>query len=140
MNKVTKIIIVDDDLGHTVLLKRKLKALHIVNPICQFNKGLDFQDFIFRQNKYLYNNADENYIIFLDIRLPDITGLEILQNLKNNDLTKQIPMIMISSSNDPLEIEKSIALGSLGFLHKPATGEQIWDTLSSCREMLQILK
>lgn len=140
MNKVTKIIIVDDDLGHTVLLKRKLKALHIVNSICQFNKGLDFQDFIFRQNKYLYNNADENYIIFLDIRLPDITGLEILQNLKNNDLTKQIPMIMISSSNDPLEIEKSIALGSLGFLHKPATGEQIWDTLSSCREMLQILK
>lgn len=140
MNKVTKIIIVDDDLGHTVLLKRKLKALHIVNPICQFNKGLDFQDFIFRQNKYLYNNADENYIIFLDIRLPDIIGLEILQNFKNNDLTKQIPMIMISSSNDPLEIEKSIALGSLGFLHKPATGEQIWDTLSSCREMLQILK
>lgn len=140
MNKVTKIIIVDDDLGHTVLLKRKLKALHIVNSICQFNKGLDFQDFIFRQNKYLYNNADENYIIFLDIRLPDIIGLEILQNFKNNDLTKQIPMIMISSSNDPLEIEKSIALGSLGFLHKPATGEQIWDTLSSCREMLQILK
>lgn len=68
-------------------------------------------------------------LVFIDINMPDINGLELINFIKNNDKYKKIPIIIVSTESSEEDREKGLALGALAYLTKPFKGEELIDTV-----------
>jgi CheY-like chemotaxis protein len=114
MNKDLTVIITDDDEGHTILIKRTLQRLGIAN-IVAFNNGQDTLDFFYEKN---FSNGNK-YILLLDLRMPEITGLDVLKELKASTKLKNIPVIIVTTTDDPTEMDLCHKNGCNYYLTKP---------------------
>ncbi len=110
----TKIVLVDDDKAHTVLIKRSLKKSGIENDIISFLTGLEALDFIFSEQQLA-----DSIIIILDINLPDINGIDVLRKLRLSQLTRAVPIIMLTTTDEPKEMEACHKLGCNAYFVKP---------------------
>ncbi len=110
-------IIFDDDKDLIVLLKRILKRFGISDNIISFTNGIDVLNFLLNANNKIFNNNE--YILLLDIRMPVISGIDVLKKIKNDSVLKKIKVIMITSSEDEDDYLLSKKLGCLEYLKKP---------------------
>jgi CheY-like chemotaxis protein len=117
-NKIT-IIIAEDDDGHALLIKRNLIRSGISNPILHFRDGEEVVNFFFNDPPPYLEEPGMNYIILLDIKMPKIDGIEVLEKLKQNEELKKIPVIMITTTDNPKEIETCHKLGCNSYIVKP---------------------
>jgi CheY-like chemotaxis protein len=118
MRKNITLVIAEDDEGHALLIKRNLKRTGIVNPVIHFRNGEEVLDF-FRDQLLTKKLSQNHYIILLDIKMPKIDGIEVLEELKGNTSTAEIPIIMITTTDNPKEIDLCHALGCNSYLVKP---------------------
>jgi CheY-like chemotaxis protein len=118
MKKIVTLIIVEDDDGHALLIKRNLKRNGIVSPVIFFQNGEEVLQFI-RNIFHTNTKQSKHYIILLDIKMPKIDGIEVLKELKGDPLTVGIPIIMITTTNNPREIDLCHTLGCNSYLVKP---------------------
>lgn len=122
---IEKLILhVEDDDGNAYLIKRNLKSLGLKNEIIRFVHGNELFDFLSN------NTAFESYIIFLDINLPYYDGFVILEKLKAKVETNKIPVIMISSTDNPNEIKKAYSHGCENYFSKPVDYSKLIEFLN----------
>ena len=114
MNKDLTVIVTDDDEGHTVLMRRTLKRIGIEN-IVTFNNGQDTLNFFYERDFV----DDSKHILLLDLGMPIITGIDVLKELKNNPKLKNIPVIIVTATDDPAEIDLCNRFGCNYYLTKP---------------------
>lgn len=119
MNQEVVILVAEDDEGHAGLIRKNLSRSGITNKIIHFRDGQQIVDFLF-----LYGNGEQRkagipYVILLDIRMPKIDGVDVLKMIKNDPELKKIPVIMITTTDDPREIEKCHLLGCNNYITKP---------------------
>lgn len=119
MKKNISIIIAEDDEGHALLIKRNLKRSGVLNPIIQFKNGEEVLHFFSESETGYLSIPETKYIILLDIKMPKVDGIEVLERLKSNPITKKIPIIMITTTDNPKEIELCHALGCNSYIVKP---------------------
>ncbi len=119
MRKNISIVIAEDDDGHAFLIKRSLQKAGIINPIIHFKNGEEVLDYFLSDDSPYKKNKEESYIILLDIKMPRADGIEVLGKLKTNPSTKRIPVIMITTTDNPREIETCHALGCSSYIVKP---------------------
>lgn len=120
MKKDIVVVISDDDEGYTVLIRKNLMRAGITDKILNFKDGQETLDFFFGNN----NVEDaKSYVLLLDIRMPKVNGIEVLQKIKNDNKLKEIPVIMITTTDDPVEIELCGKLGCYDYLIKPINFE-----------------
>jgi CheY-like chemotaxis protein len=106
--KPKKILIIDDSITNNLLYETIFEDNG--HSVIIAENGRDGLDLAFRENPE---------IIILDIMMPDISGFSVLETLKKDPSTKEIPVIMISAKQDRASIEKSLALGASDYLTKP---------------------
>lgn len=116
MNKKT-ILIVDDTLENLEMLSGILKQFYIVKATTKGVIAL----------KIALTKPD---LILLDIQMPDLDGFEVCKKLKDSEVTKDIPVIFLSGNTDKEEIEESLALGAVCYLHKPIDLEKMFDVIT----------
>lgn len=111
-----KILYVENDDGHALLMKLNLSEFDI--------NIFKHYDELFQ---YLESNFDYNlkYIVLLDIRLPKYDGLTILKMLKKDTKYNKFNIIIVSSSDNPDEINNAFKLGALEFIHKPINFDEL---------------
>lgn len=119
MKKNITIIIAEDDEGHALLIKRNLKRSGVVNPIIHFSNGEEVINFFFGENPAYMQQKNTSYIVLLDIKMPKLDGIEVLERLKNDPATKKIPVIMITTTDNPREINACHELGCNNYIVKP---------------------
>lgn len=117
--KTAHIIIVDDDRGHTVLVRRNLKRMGLGNPIIHFKNGQEIVDFLFMTGQGPHRQKERSYLLLLDIRMPKLDGLEVLRRIRTAPDLERIPVVVITTTDDPREIERCYRLGCLGYIVKP---------------------
>ncbi|MBL0104763.1 MAG: response regulator [Bacteroidetes bacterium] len=120
MNQELEILLIEDNPHDAELVIRALKKNHVVNHIVHLTDGVIALDFLFGRGKYEGRKTNiKPRLILLDLKMPKMNGLEVLQAIKDNDLTKQIPVVVLTSSKENPDIEQSYLLGANSFIVKP---------------------
>ena len=122
MNTMTQevvIIIAEDDAGHARLIEKNLGRVGLHNPIQRFENGQDVLDFLFRRGPGPHRKTDTAYLLLLDIRMPKVDGVEALRQIKEDPTLRKLPVIMLTTTDDPREIERCHLLGCNSYIVKP---------------------
>ena len=114
------IVMVEDNPNDAELMIRALRSNKIVNSLIVLEDGEQALDYFFCDGQY----ADRESlvtpkVIFLDIKLPKVNGLEVLKQLKSDDRTRKIPTIILTSSKQDPDIETAYNLGVNSYVVKP---------------------
>ena len=119
-----EILLVEDNVNDAELTIRALKKNNITNNIVHLKDGADALDFIFGTGTY--EGRDINYkpkVILLDLKMPKVSGIEVLGKIKENDLTKKIPVVILTSSKEDPDIRICYELGANSYIVKPVEFE-----------------
>ena len=103
-----------DDVALILRILKKTKAKVVV-----VRDGQEALDYLFFQGKYAEQKRGLPNVVFLDISLPKIKGLDVLKSLRANSTTEALPVVMFSSSDEPSDIAKAYALGANSYISKP---------------------
>lgn len=117
MNNSVTIVMIEDDEGHARLIEKNIRRAGVTNPILKFTTG---------QAAWEYLDSPQRahaILILLDLNLPDTTGIDILQRLKQDDALKRAPVIILTTTDDKLEIERCYELGCNVYITKPVEYE-----------------
>jgi two-component system, response regulator len=120
-----EILLVEDNPSDLELTLHALKRNNITNRIHVVSDGEEALDFIFCKNEYA--NRDINVtprIILLDLKLPKIDGIEVLRRIKEDNRTRKIPVVMLTSSREETDIIESYELGVNSYIVKPVDFDQ----------------
>lgn len=118
MTKEVVVLITDDDAGHVRLIEKNLTRAGLHNPIERFENGQDILDFLFCRGPR-QRAKEASYLLLLDIRMPKVDGVEVLRQIKADAELKKVPIIMLTTTDDPREVEKCHALGCSNYVVKP---------------------
>lgn len=115
-----EILIVEDNASDSELMLRALKKDNLVNQIHLVEDGAEALDFIFCRGEYeSRNHAKPLKVVFLDLKLPKVGGLEVLRQIRANKTTSQIPVVVVSSSREDPDIKTAYELGANAYVVKP---------------------
>ena len=123
MNQEVVILIAEDDAGHADLIRRNLARAGIVNPILHFEDGQAVSDFLFRRGGGPHREPGRAYVLLLDIRMPKMDGTEVLKQIKGDPELCKIPVVMITTTDDPREVAHCHELGCNSYITKPVEYE-----------------
>lgn len=140
MRKEVKILIVEDDEGHVVLIRKNLQRAGITNPMIEFNNGREVLDFLFENKTNSKPEDSRAYLLLLDLHMPGISGEEVLQRLKADEELKKISVIIITNNNDPKEVEKCHQLGCSNYISKPVIYDRFVDAIKKLGLFLMIVE
>jgi CheY-like chemotaxis protein len=134
------ILIVDDDEGHFELVRRNLRRIAVSNPILALQDGTRALDYAFRRGEFA-GRAAEDPLILLDINMPGtVNGVEVLRQIKASPITQKIPVIMLSTTDDPREVARCYELGCSVYITKPVDSTQFIEAIKRLGCFLQIIR
>ena len=120
MNNAVEILLVEDSPSDAKLTIRALQKNHLSNNIVHLPDGAEALDFIFARGKYSGRKIEHApRIILLDLNMPKVGGLEVLREIKGDERTRRIPVIVMTSSKEDKDIITSYDLGVNSYVVKP---------------------
>lgn len=123
-NCEAEILIVEDSMDDANLTIRSLKKNNIANNMFHVKDGAEALDYIFAQGDYSSRvNAVKPRLILLDLKMPKVNGLEVLEKIKENPETRSIPVVILTSSQEDPDIKKCYELGANSYVTKPVEFE-----------------
>ncbi len=128
---VVDILLVEDNPQDVELTIRALKKHNLANRLITVEDGAEAIDFIFCQGKYttrVLNRLPK--VILLDLKLPKVSGLEVLKAIKQDGRTRSIPVVIITSSQEDPDIKEAYALGANSYVVKPVDFEGFVEAMS----------
>ena len=134
----TSIILVDDDPAHSALVKRNLIKCGLSNDIILLSSAQQLLDFIFIKGEYEKTLLPHKILILLDINMPGINGTDALKILKEHHETRHIPIIMLTTSDDPIEISVCFHLGCNAYFVKPIEHHQFVEKIQELGHFLAV--
>lgn len=134
-SKTVEILLVEDNLNDAELTIRELKKNNLANEIHHVKDGEEALDFIFGTGKFSEKEelVHRPKLILLDIKMPKVDGIEVLKAIKSNELTKTIPVVMLTSSKEDPDIKKCYELGANSYIVKPVEFEDFRNVISNIR-------
>jgi len=120
-----EILLVEDNITDAELTIRELKKHHMANNLIHVKNGEEALDFVFATGKYA-GTREIQYtpkVILLDIQMPKVNGMEVLQKIKSNPKTRAIPVVVLTSSKESPDIQKCYDLGANSYIVKPVNFE-----------------
>jgi len=134
------ILIVDDDEGHVELVRRNLRRIALSNPILALTDGSQALDYVFKRGEFAHRLSDDP-LMLLDINMPgSLNGVEVLRQVKNNPITQKMPVIMLSTTDDPREVARCYELGCSVYITKPVESSQFIEAIRRLGFFLQIIR
>jgi two-component system response regulator len=122
-NKV-EILLVEDNLHDAEMTIRSLKKVNLANRLIHVKDGAEALDFIFARGSFAERQMENKpKVILLDIKMPKVDGIEVLKQIKANESTKKIPVVIMTSSKEEQDIITSYHLGVNSYVVKPVDFE-----------------
>ncbi len=116
----SEILLVEDNPYDAELALRALHKRHLANRVVHVKDGKEALDFLFGTGPYAGRDSSQHpKVMLLDLKLPKLDGLEVLRAVKSNDLTKHIPVVVLTSSNQQRDLVECYDLGVNGYVVKP---------------------
>ncbi len=138
--KTVVILIAEDDDGHAELITEGLKNAGVKNDIIRFSNGEEIWYFLAQISTNETWAQNRSYLLLLDINMPKLDGIEVLRRIKHTDLLKEIPVIMLTTTDDPREVEHCYQLGCNIYITKPVNFAKFSEILNRLGLFIQIIK
>lgn len=115
-----EILLIEDNLNDAELTIRSLSKNNVSNQIVHLRDGVAALDFLFGKGEYAGRDTTcKPKVIFLDLKMPRVNGMEVLQRIKKDPLTNRIPVVVLTSSNEDPDIQLCYSLGANSYIVKP---------------------
>ena len=129
--KTKTILLVEDKRQDEMLILRALRKNNLANQVDVVRDGQQALDYIFRQGEYQNRaSADLPTVILLDINLPRLSGLEVLERLRNDNRSRLVPIVILTSSDDERDRLRSYGIGANSFVRKPLDFAEFAETVA----------
>lgn len=117
--KEVTIVMIEDDEGHARLIEKNVRRAGVNNEIVPFANGNEALDYILGQDRAGLPDPDRHLLILLDLNLPDMSGIDILEKVKSNTHSKRLPVVILTTTDDEREIQRCYDLGANVYITKP---------------------
>lgn len=119
-NSIVEILLIEDNEHDAEMTIRALKKSKIANGIIHLKDGVQALDFLFGTGEFEGRDVSEKpKVILLDLKMPKVDGIEVLQKIKDSEITKMIPVVVLTSSKENPDVKKCYALGANSYIVKP---------------------
>ena len=119
VSDVRKILLVEDNANDVELTLAALNEYHLVNDVDVVRDGEEALDYLYKRGKYEARETQEPAVVLLDLKLPKVDGLEVLEKIKADDNLKTVPVVMLTSSREEPDLVRSYQLGVNAYVVKP---------------------
>ena len=113
------ILIAEDDTGHFALVKKNLWRSCVSNSFLHFKNGQEVLDFLCMRGDGPKMTPNTAYLLLLDIRMPKVSGIEVLREIKQHPEFRKIPVIMLTTTDSPSEVQRCHDMGCSFYMVKP---------------------
>jgi len=134
------IVMIEDDEGHAKLIEKNLRRAGIMNEIIHIDNGRKASEYLLGTGEYAKDRPATPMLILLDLNLPELDGFQILEAIKKDDKTKLIPVIILTTTDNPREVERCYALGCNVYVTKPVEYEAFADSIRKLGLLLAVVK
>ncbi|MEB2845758.1 response regulator [Rhizobiales bacterium RZME27] len=121
--KEVTIVMIEDDEGHARLIEKNVRRAGVNNEIVPFTSGTAALDYILGADRSGDVSQGRYLLILLDLNLPDMSGIDILEKVKSNPHTKRLPVVILTTTDDEREIQRCYDLGANVYITKPVEYE-----------------
>lgn len=124
------ILLVEDNPDDVALTLRSLKRSNIMNEVIVVRDGVEALDYLFGRGDY--NGRDTAHlpaIVLLDLKLPKLNGMEVLEQIRGNERTALLPVVILTSSSEEEDILGSYTRGANSFVRKPVDFDQFTEAI-----------
>jgi len=123
------ILLAEDDPGHARLIEKNLRRANVTNEIFFVTNGQQALDFLFCEGEYANKKRASQMLVLLDLNMPVLDGYQVLERLKADNRTKRIPVIILTTTDDPREVSRCYELGCNVYITKPVDYEQFAEAM-----------
>ena len=128
-NSKPYILYVDDSEDDVLMAERAFKKSNLSTDIITLTDGQECIDYIFSEGEYEGKVHELPIVILLDLNMPRVNGFEVLEHLRNNEKTKTLPVVVLTTSDAENDVSKAYDLGANSFITKPLKTEDFFNTI-----------
>jgi CheY-like chemotaxis protein len=139
-DKQAAVLLVEDDPGHALLIEKNLRRAGVAPSIVVLDNGRKAADYLLKQGEYAPSGHLLPPFVLLDLDLPVLNGLQVLKLMKSDERTKRIPVIMLTSTDNPRDIAQCYELGCNLYVTKPVEYDRFSDAIQRLGTFLSIVK
>lgn len=119
MTTSKNILLVEDSLRDAELTLTALKERGFTNEVVHLLDGEEALDYLYRRGQFAARTTNDPAVVFLDLKMPKVDGLEVLRTIKSDERLKSIPIVMLTSSREEADLLRSYKLGVNAYVVKP---------------------
>jgi two-component system response regulator len=119
VTSVPTILLVEDNDDDAELTRRAFQRSHIANRLVHVSDGAEALDYLFATGSHARAEVAMPALVLLDLKLPKITGLEVLKTMRGDDRTRRVPVVVLTSSDEERDLIATYNLGANSFVRKP---------------------
>ncbi len=134
------ILIVEDDDGHAILIQEGLLESGVCNKMIRFSNGEEVWHFLSGTGEKEVRDKNKVYLLLLDINMPKMDGVEVLKRMKSSEELKGIPVMMLTTTDDPREVEQCYKFGCNAYITKPVEFGKFAEVLRCLGLFVQVVK
>lgn len=135
------IVLAEDDDGHASLVQRNLERAGLANGLHRLKDGQEALDFVRGEGDFAGRNTSQQpVLLLLDIKMPRVDGVEVLRQVKSDPKTALIPVIMLTTTDDPREIQRCYELGCSVYITKPVDYQGFVEAIRRLGLFLQVVR
>ncbi|HEY6942899.1 response regulator [Dokdonella sp.] len=139
MREIRTILLVEDSLADAEMTIDALREARIANPIVHVEDGVDALDFLHARNAYAGRKDGNPVVVLLDIKMPRMDGIEVLREIRTNEVTRTIPVVILSSSREERDLAASWDLGVNAYVVKPVDARQFFDAVQTLGQFWAVM-
>jgi CheY-like chemotaxis protein len=113
------VVMVEDDDGHAILVKRNLKRAGLITEPIHLRDGQELLDYVYHRSPWSDRGPLDSVALILDLNMPRLNGTEVLERLKDDETLARIPVFVLTTTDNPVELDRCYALGAAACIVKP---------------------
>lgn len=125
-----EILLVEDNPTDAEMAMRALKRGQVANEVIWVKDGEQALDYLFRRGEHAGRSRNDPKLVMLDLKMPKVDGLEVLRQIKANEATRFIPVVMLTSSAEERDLVETYRLGVNSYIVKPVDFSQFNETVA----------
>ena len=118
-SETLNVVMVEDDEGHATLVKRNLRRAGLVSNPVHLRDGQELLDYIYHRAEWSDRGPLDSVALLLDLNMPRLNGTEVLERLKRDEILARIPVFVLTTTDNPIELDRCYALGAAACIVKP---------------------
>ena len=126
MKSIRPILLAEDSPADAEMAIDALREANLANPIVHVEDGVEALDYLLRRANFADRPEGDPAVLMLDIKMPRMDGLEVLQRMREDDSLRRIPVVMLTSSREESDLARSWDMGVNAYVVKPVDAEQFF--------------